>query len=149
MCINLYTRIYVPLCHSPGDVVGQFIAAPPTCPNDTFTFTCTVDGDRSQVTHWRVGMATINMACSLLHSTANRIMCGPNNAFTAIPGSGFGRVNAISFSSTLTGTAALLLDDTVIECFGPGTTVTFGNRVGNSTLQVLGMLILSALIHKC
>ena len=93
-------------------------------------------------------MATINVACSLLHSTANRRMCGPNNTFTATPGSGFG-MNAISFSSTLTGTATLLLDDTVIECFGPGTTVTFGNRVGNSTLQVLGMLILSALIHKC
>ena len=120
---------------SPGNVAGQFTAAPPTCPGDTFTFRCTVAGDRNGVTIWRVDG---NSECVLAHSTVDEPHpCGPDSAFTATSGSGFG-TSATSFSSTLSGTATLTLDDTLVECFGPGLARDAGNRVGNGILQISG-----------
>ena len=37
----------------PGDVAGQFTGAPPACPGDAFTFSCTVTGSMSGITIWR------------------------------------------------------------------------------------------------
>ena len=119
---------------SPGDVTGQFTAAP-TCPGDTFTFRCTVTGDRNGVTIWRVGRSS---ECILAHITAGATStCGPRNAFTATSGPEFG-TTATSFSSTLSGTVTSELNGILVECFGPNLARDPGNRVGGSTLQVLG-----------
>ena len=120
---------------SPGHVAGQFTAAPPTCPGDTFTFRCTVTGDRSGVTIWRVGGSS---ECFLAHSTAGATStCGAGSAFRATSGPEFG-TRATSFSSTLSGTATSALNGTLVECFGPNLARDPGNIVGSSTLQVLG-----------
>ena len=72
--------------------------------------------------------------CVLAHSTTGATSaCG----FTATPGTGFG-TSATSFSSTLSGTANITLNGTLVECFGPGLARDAGNIVGNSTLQILG-----------
>ena len=77
--------------------------------------------------------------CLLSHSTAGIISaCGPPGiTFTVSTGTGFG-TSVTSFSSTLSGTATLALDGTLVECFGPGLARDAGNRVGGSTLQILG-----------
>jgi len=125
--------IMIVLCIS-GDVAGQFTAAPPTCPGDTFTFRCTV-GDRNGVTIWRVGGSS---ECSLLHSTASAPgPCGSGSPFTVTAGSEFG-TDVILFSSTFTGIATPALDGTLVECFGPGLGRDAENRVGKSTIQILG-----------
>ena len=75
-------------------------------------------------------------------------MCGPDDAFTARPGNGFG-TNGPSFTSTLSGTATFALNGTLVECFGPGTSRDVDNRVGNSTLEVLGQYVhFNAYLHK-
>jgi len=122
---------------SPGDVGGQLTAAPPTCPSDTITFSCTVTGDNNGITIWRVDGNDVE--CSLLHSNAGdpevvTNPCGPGGDFTAR----FNATSATSFSSTLSGTATLALDETMVECFGPGTILNAGNLVGNNTLQIVG-----------
>ena len=77
--------------------------------------------------------------CPLVHSTADRIsQCGPDMAFTARSGTGFGTTNATLFSSTLSGTATSVLNGTLVECFGPGLNRTAENMVGNSTFWILG-----------
>ena len=120
---------------SPDNVAGQFTAAPPTCPGDTFTFICTVM-DMSGVTIWRVGGST---ECSLLHSTASAPRtCGSTRVFTVTPGTEFGTTGATSFSSTLSGTATTALNGTLVECFGPGLDRVAENAVGNTTMQVIG-----------
>ena len=58
----------------------------------------------------------------------------------ATSGSLFG-TSATSYSSTLSGTATLELNGTLIECFGPHLNRDPGNRVGDSTLQILGEYI--------
>ena len=130
---------YFPFCNlifPPGDVAGQFTAAPPTCPGDTFTFRCTVTGDRNGVTIWRVGGSS---ECIFSHSTPGATsMCGPGGVFKARIGTGFGP----SFSSTLSGTATSTLDDTLVECFGPALSRDAGNRVGGSILQISGQFLL-------
>ena len=116
------------------DVAGQFTAAPPTCPGDTFTFRCTVTGDMSGRTIWKVGNE-----CTLAHtSTSSSSPCGPNSALTARPGTGFG-TNGPSYSSTLSGIATPALSGTLVECFGQANNVDPDNRVGNSTIQILGV----------
>jgi len=55
---------------------------------------------------------------------------------TATPESGFG--SSGPFTSTLSATADPVLDGTLVECFGPAATVDLGNRVGNSTIQIVG-----------
>ena len=118
-----------------GDVTGQFTAAPPTCPGGTMVFTCTVTGDVSGVTIWRVSGSS---ECLLSHNTAGTTStCGPGSAFTATSVTGFG-TSATSFSSTLSGTATSALNGTLVECFGPDLNRTARNRVGDSTLQMLG-----------
>ena len=118
---------------SPGD--GQFTAAPPTCPGDTFTFRCTVTGDMSRFTHWKVGGSS---ECFLSHTTPmDPRSCGNSSDFIVTTGTGFG-TNATSFSSTLSGTAIPALDGTLVECFGRDVGQVVGNMVGNSTLQMLG-----------
>ena len=118
----------------PGDTAGQFTAPPPTCPSDTFTFRCTVTGDSNGVTIWRMG-GNSGTECSLLHNNpSDTDTCGPGGAFTAR----FDGLSANSFSSTLSGTATLALDGTLVECFGPGLARDAGNMVGNSTLQIVG-----------
>ena len=80
--------------------------------------------------------------CSLLHSTASGPgPCGTGSAFTVTPtGTGFG-TNATSFSSTLSATATTTLDGMLVECFGPGLARDAGNRVGKSTIQLLGWYV--------
>ena len=76
--------------------------------------------------------------CSLLHNTASAPgPCGSGSPFIVTTGTGFG-TGATSFSSTLSGTATLALDGTLVECFGPGLARDAENRVGGSTLQILG-----------
>ena len=132
-------------CISPGHVAGQFTAAPPTCPGDTFIFRCIVTGDRSGITTWRVGGSS---ECILAHSTAGATsMCGPNNAaFTATSGAEFG-TNGPSFLSTLSGIATSELDGTLIECFGPHLARVAENMVGKRTLQVLGQYNFSQYVY--
>ena len=121
---------------SPGDVAGQFTPAPPTCPGDTFTFRCNVTGDRSGETTWRVGGSSV---CPLQHRSSSSSICGPSNAFTTRPGTGF-ETSATSFSSTLDGTATSALNGTLVECFN-GTAMNPRNRVGGNTLQILGQYV--------
>ena len=118
---------------SSGDVDGQFIA-PPTCPNDTFTFSCTVGGDSTGTTFWRVGGSS-GFICTLSHSTPVVITtCGPGGVLTAR----FDTTNASSFSSLLSGPATTELDGTLVECFGPAFSQDAENRVGNGTVQTIG-----------
>lgn len=124
------------LYFSLGDVAGQFIPAPPACSGRTLTFRCTVVG--SGTTLWRVNGSS-NL-CSLAHLSTSPDTCGPSgriDTFTATPGSGFG-TSGPSYSSTLSGTASSALDGTLVECFGPVSSLDLGNRVGSSTIQVLG-----------
>ena len=119
-----------------GPIAGQFIEAPTTCPGDTFTFRCTVTGDMSGVTIWRLSG---NSECILSHSTAGATStCGAGGAFTARAVTGFGTTNATSFSSTLNSTATPALDGTLVECFGPALSRQPGNRIGGSILQISG-----------
>ena len=115
------------------DVTGQMIAALPTCPDDTFTFKCTVVGNMSGFTIWRVNRSN---ECILIHRTSSPSICGAT--FTATPGTGYG-ISGPSFTSTLSGTGTPALDGTLVECFGPDNNVKSGNRIGNSTLQMLGL----------
>ena len=117
---------------SSGDAAGQFSPASPTCPADAFTFGCTVFGNMSGITTWRVGTE-----CVLVHRSTPSSLCGLDNAFKARSGTGFG-TSATSFSSTLSGTGDSTLNGTLVECFGPANSVDPGNLVGNSTLKILG-----------
>ena len=132
-CVN------VSINFSLGDTGRQFTAAPATCPENVFTFKCTVVGDMSRITIWRVNGSSEGV---LLHRSTNEsfTMCGPDDAFTARPGNGFG-TNGLSFTSMLSGTATFALNGTPVECFGPGTSRDADNRVGNSTLEVLGQYV--------
>ena len=133
--------------NSLGNVAGQFTAAPPTCPGDTFTFRCTVTGNRNGVTIWRVGGSS---DCLLGHSTADLPgPCGSGSPFTVTTGTGFGTSNATSFSSTLSGTAAPTLDGTLVECFGPALSRDAENRVGNSLLQISGQYYATLHTYLC
>ena len=119
-----------------GGVSGQFITASPTCPDDPFTFRCTVDGNRNGVTIWRVNVGG-TFECPLSHIVTGSVRCGPNNEFTATPGTGFGPgTGATLFTSTLSGTATLALNGTLVECFGPAFSTDAQNRVGNSTVTI-------------
>jgi len=119
-----------------GHVAGQFTAAPPTCPGDTFTFRCNVTGDMNGITIWRVGGGSSE--CSLVHSTASvPVSCGVASPFTAAPGTGFG-TSSTSFTSTLSGTATTTLNGTLVECFGPAFNRDAGNLVGTNTIQIRG-----------
>ena len=128
----------------PGDAAGQLTAPPPTCPGDTFTFICNVTGDRSGQTTWRVGGSS---ECNALthRAPSSSSPCGLNNAFIARPGAGFG-TNGPIFTSTLSGITTPSLNDTLVECFGPANNVDQGNRVGGSTLQIVGQYITT---HLC
>ena len=88
-----------------------------------------------------MGLGTSVTECTLAHtSTSSSSACGPNSALTARPGNGFG-TSGPSFTSTLSGTATPALDGTLVECFGQANNVDPENRVGNSTLQILGVYI--------
>ena len=85
--------------------------------------------------------------CILTHNTASAAStCGPGSAFTARPGAEFGS-SATSFSSTLTGPANFTLNGTLVECFGPNLVRELTNRVGESTLQILGNSV-KPVVHK-
>ena len=72
--------------------------------------------------------------CSLLHSKANSPgPCG-TSPFIVTTETGFG-TSSTSFSSTLSGNA---LNSAVVECFGPRLARDAENRVGISTLQIVG-----------
>ena len=119
---------------SPGDVGGQLTVAPPTCPSDsdTITIRCTVGGDSTGTTIWRVGGST---TCSLSHSTPTATStCGPGGVFTAR----FDTTNTTFFSSRLSVTGTTELDGTLVECFRPAFSLDAGNRVGDSILQIAG-----------
>ena len=129
-----------------GYAAGQLTGPPPTCPGDTFTFRCTVTGDRSGITLWRVGGSS---ECLLSHNTAGTTSnCGPDNTFTARGVTGF-RTNATSFSSILSGTATSTLDRTVVDCFGPTLSRDADNRVGNSILQISGQYYAALHTYLC
>ena len=73
--------------------------------------------------------------CFLLHNNpSDTDVCGSGSVFTAR----FDATSANSFSSTLSGTATLALDGTLVECFGPVFSRDAGNMVGNSTLRIVG-----------
>ena len=124
---------------SPGDVAGQLTPPSPTCPGDMFTFICNVTGNMSGKTTWRVGGSS---ECNALthRAPSSSSPCGLSNAFIARPGAGFG-TNGPFFKSTLSGTAIPALDGTLVECFGPANSVDPDNRVGGSTLQIVGQYI--------
>ena len=128
-----WNRLYINCISPPDDVTGQLTTPPPTCPGDTFTFTCTVSGDRSGFTIWRVNG---NSECTLRHGSTSPT-CQPSDAFTARGVTGFG-TTATSYSSTLSGTATSELNGTLVECFGPAFSRDAENRVGRSTLLILG-----------
>ena len=130
--ITLYYYCGTISFHSPADVGGQFTTAPPTCPNETFTFRCTVAGDSDGVTIWRVG--GIHELHLLHSSTVDNEARGLGGVFTAR----FDATNTTSFSSTLSGTATPALDGILVECFGP---TLSRNIIGNSTLQILGQCV--------
>ena len=76
--------------------------------------------------------------CGLLHNTASAPgPCGNGSLFIVTTGTGFG-TSATSFSSTLSGTATLALNGTLVECFGPAFSKDAENNAGKSTLQILG-----------
>ena len=131
---TMYISEYIFLYFSLGAVTGQFTAASQTCPGDSFTFQCTVTGNISGLTIWRVGGRN---ECALVHTTTTPI-CGPTNFFTARSKTGFGTSDATFFTSTLSGTANPALNGTLVECFGPNNNVDPGNLVGGSTLQIRG-----------
>lgn len=113
----------------PGDADGQFVAPPPTCPCDTITFECTVAGNTSGVTWWRLNGGS--SSCTLLHRDRDTSVTSTCNNFTAM----FENTSATSFPTSLSGTATLMLDGTLVECLGP----TFpGNVVGSSIVQIIG-----------
>ena len=134
---KMFSRILVNVNpFSSGNVSGQFSPAPPTCPGGTITFRCTVNG--SGTTIWRVGGSS-NL-CTLAHLSTSTENCGPsgrNDAFTATPEAGFG-TSATSFTSTLSTTESPALDGKLVECFGPNASLDPGNRVGSSTIQIVG-----------
>ena len=79
--------------------------------------------------------------CTLSHISTATATCGPSEgsrAFTATPESGFGPGASGPFTSTLSATADPVLNGTLVECFGPAATADSGNRIGNSTIQVVG-----------
>ena len=86
--------------------------------------------------------------CSLIHSTVDGPRpCGPGSPFTVTTGTGFG-MNATSFTSTLTANATPALDDTLVECFGPGLARDAANTVGKNMFQILSQhLCLLAIIY--
>ena len=76
--------------------------------------------------------------CTLAHRTAGASStCGAGGAFTATSGTEFG-TSANSYSSTLSGIATSALNGILVECFGPSLPRDSGNRVGDSTLKILG-----------
>ena len=87
--------------------------------------------------------------CTLLHSTASAPgLCGSGSPLTVTTQTGFG-TSASSFSSTLSGIATSELNGTLVECFGPALSRESENRVGGSTLQILGQYMSSLLIFIC
>ena len=75
--------------------------------------------------------------CSLTHSTVDGPRpCRTGSPFTVTTGTGFG-TSSTSFSSTLSGTATPALDDTLVECFGPGLARDATNTVGKNMFQTL------------
>ena len=76
--------------------------------------------------------------CILVHATASApFPCGSGSPFIVTTVTGFG-TGATSFTSTLSGTATSALNDTLVECFGPVFSRNAENRVGDSTIQILG-----------
>ena len=137
LCVKMTTHTTAIIHYYPVCVAGQFFPAPPTCPGRTITFRCTVNG--SGTTIWRVGGSSD--LCTLAHVSTSSDSCGPsgrNDAFTASPEAGFGLTSATSFTSTLSGTATPVLNGTLVECFGPASSLYTGNRIADSTINVLG-----------
>ena len=101
-------------------------------------FTCTVTGDMSGTTIWRVNDSS--KWCTLPHVSTGGTSCSSSegsHAFTAIPGTEFG-TSATSYSSTLSGTATSALNGTLVECFGPAVKTELWNRVGMGTILIVG-----------
>ena len=141
----MYEMFFGNRISTPGDVAAQLTAPPPTCPDDTFTFTCTVDGDRAGFTIWRVGGSD---ECLLAHRTVQSFRCGPGSLYTVTSGTGFGDQNATNFTSILSVTADRSMADVLVECFGPLNSVDAGNRVGSSTIQIIGTYIFSSPMYN-
>ena len=141
-CSGLISECYNNLYFSPGDVAGQFTPAPPTCPDNTFTFTCNVTGDINGFTLWRLDSGRIPASvCQLEHrSSSSGSFCGPGSLFTAQGGAGFG-TDGPSYISTLSATASPRLNGMLVECFGPdGVNLEPYNLVGSGTVQIIGTL---------
>ena len=138
----VHTTAMYNISYVSGVVAGQLSAPPPTCPGGTFTFRCTVGGAMTGTTIWRVNgssNSTTNL-CVLSHlrtgAVSTCIPSGASHLFTAMPESGFGGNGP--FTSTLRATADPVLNGTLVECFGPDFTLDSGNRVGSSTIQIVG-----------
>ena len=92
------------------------------------------------------GSGDWNKKCTLVHNTISRQVCGPGNAYRAIPRAGFGRgTNATSFKSTLSGPLDPSLNGTLIECIGTANTVDPGNLVGKGVLKLKGQCVFTYL----
>ena len=127
----------------PGDIVGNLTAVLPACPNDAFTFLCTVVGDSDGAIHWRVETNENTRECILPHSTMrDPHPCGSGSPFIARTETGFETTDATSFTSTLSGIATSELNGTLVECFvqHPEEFLcrSSENMVGNITLEILG-----------
>ena len=135
-------KCYLVLILCPGD--GNLTAVLPNCPNDAFTFLCTVVGDSNASTHWQVGNRESPRECFLPHSTMNNHR--PCGSFIAKTETGFGTTDATLFTSTLSGTATSELSGILVECFcqHPDSNCSLSicrgpeNMVGNTTLQIIG-----------
>ena len=119
------------------NVAGQFTAAPLVCPGETFTFRCTVTGNKSGVTTWIVNGSS---ECNLVHRSNSSSFCGPSDRFTARSETGFG-TSAPSFTSTLSGTVDPTMNGILVECFGPANNIDPGNRINGSNLEILGNFV--------
>ena len=95
------------------------------CPGEEFTYTCTIDGTGSSLTAWRMTpQPCAGGAVALVHSTLGDppIECGPFSAqLTASDGD--------CYTSTLTVTASLELNGTVVTCED-----ALGNVAGSATI---------------
>ena len=137
----------------PGDIAGNLTAVLPACPNDTFTFLCTVVGDSDGAIHWRVETNGNTKECFLVHSTTrDPHPCGSDSPFIARTETGFETTGATSFTSTLSGIATSELNGTLVECFvqhselpgsNPGQPFcrSSENMVGNITFQITGQYV--------
>ena len=99
------------------------------CPGEEAVFSCTVIDDGSGLIRWTAN-TTGNDCINVLAITDSVDTCG---AFMAVHGSPVSTCNC--YHSNLIVTASPAVDNSFIQCFGPG----LNDQVGSATLSVIGM----------